>query len=180
MIESLNDGREVRWIAHGVLHLDLKNELTARLGELARRIGQLINEHKPEQAAIEDVFFSKNARSALILGQARGSVLGVLGLSNIPVTSLTPAEVKQAITGSGRGSKDQIQAMVQIILKLKERAPEDASDALAVAITASRLMGIFGAGMPSKSISASITPKPRRQSARASLLSLAKAQGKVG
>lgn len=174
LIESKNNGRVVEWIAHGILHLDTKKDVIHRLGELAVGIQSLLKKFDPDEAAIEDVFFSKNARSALVLGQARGSVLGVLGCADIPVKSLTPAEVKQAITGSGRGSKDQIQSMVQIILKLDEKAKEDASDALAVAVTASRLSGIFGLGIAGKST----IPKSKKQSARASLLALAQRQGK--
>ncbi len=118
-----------------VLRLDLETDLTARLGELAQRLGNLLEEHMPTQAVLEDVFAGEHARSALILGQARGAVLAILGLRKMPVAHVAPRRVKQALTGSGAASKEQVGEMVRALLKLSKKPAEDAADALGVAIS---------------------------------------------
>jgi len=94
----------------------------------------LIEQYKPDVAAIEDVFVAKNVRSSLILGHARGTAMVAVSSADIEILEYTPTEVKKAIVGTGRASKEQIQKMVQVLLSLPESAFEDASDALAVAI----------------------------------------------
>lgn len=106
-----------------------------RLTEIARDLKLLINEHKPDEIAIEDLFFFKNLKTAIKVAQARGVLLLVSGENKTPVSEYTPLQVKQALTGYGRADKYQVQTMVKSVLKLKDiPKPDDAADALAVAI----------------------------------------------
>ena len=131
-------GREHAHIAHGVIRLDVGELLPVRLSELAHRLQLILQEYKPEHAILEDVFAGDNARAALILGQARGAVLALLGFSRIPVSSVSPTTVKSAVAGSGRASKTQVGEMVRVLLKLDKKPAEDAADALAMAICGPR------------------------------------------
>lgn len=106
-----------------------------RLGEVARWLGEVIDDLAPDQLAVEDVFSHVNPRSALALAQARGVVLAVAGLRNLPVFSYSPALVKKTVTGRGRASKDQVAHMVGALVGLQSPPQSDAADALAVAIT---------------------------------------------
>jgi crossover junction endodeoxyribonuclease RuvC len=96
----------------------------------------LLNEHKPETAAVEKLFFSRNVTTALAVGQARGVVMLCLQLSGIEAFEYTPNEIKQAVAGYGGAQKRQVQEMVRALLQLDSiPKPDDAADALAVAIT---------------------------------------------
>ena len=96
----------------------------------------LIKRYKPQAAAIEKLFFNTNAKTALLVGQARGVIMLAIVKSKIPIYSYTPLQVKIAITGYGRAEKRQMQEMVKTLLKLdKIPRPDDAADALAVALT---------------------------------------------
>jgi len=106
-----------------------------RLAAIHQRIGELIDEYKPDALALEDVYFGANARSAFAVGQARGVVMLAAGQRSIPTASYTPQQVKGAVCGNGRAPKDQVQRMVQTLLALPELPkPDHAADALAVAI----------------------------------------------
>ena len=105
------------------------------LWNIFEEVSSLIKMHKPDCAAIEGAFFSKNAKTAMVLGQARGAVLAACAQSKVPVYEHTPRRVKQALTGNGGAQKDQVAKMVKQILKLDEQPQEDAADALAIAIT---------------------------------------------
>jgi len=109
--------------------------LEQKLGYLFEQVGLVIERYQPQEAALEDVFFALNARSALKLGQARGAVIVACVSKNIPIYSYTPTQVKQSLVGAGRASKDQVQFMVKQLLQSKDSWPLDVSDALAVAIT---------------------------------------------
>jgi crossover junction endodeoxyribonuclease RuvC len=95
---------------------------------------ELIDEYSPDEMAIENVFVSKNAGSALKLGQARGAAICAAISKNLPVAEYSPRSVKQAIVGKGGADKVQVQHMVGILLNLSENPVEDAADALAVAL----------------------------------------------
>ena len=96
----------------------------------------IIKKYKPDILAIEELFFNTNAKTAFVVGQARGVILLAAAEKNIPVSISTPLQVKVAVTGYGRGGKTQIGRMVKTILKLKEiPKPDDVTDALAVALT---------------------------------------------
>jgi len=106
-----------------------------RLAVIYDRLKEIISSNRPEIMAIEELFFNKNTRTALAVGQARGVVLLAAAHSGLPVAEYTPLEVKQAVAGFGRASKDQVQRMVQVLLDLdRVPRPDDAADALAVAI----------------------------------------------
>jgi len=95
----------------------------------------LLEKYRPQVAAVEQLFFNKNVRTALIVGQARGVALLAVSQQGIPLLDFTPAQVKRAVSAYGQASKLQIQKMVKLILKLEEiPKPDDAADALAVAI----------------------------------------------
>ena len=108
------------------------------LSECLRRIDggirEIIARAKPEQAAIEDIFFAKNARTAMVLGEARGVVIAACASAGIPVYEYEPRRVKQAIAGTGGAEKRQVRKMAMVLLGLKEEPQEDAGDALAIAL----------------------------------------------
>lgn len=110
-------------------------ELAPRLGTLSRRLEDLIAEHSPEVAALEALYHGVNTKSLIVLAQARGALIATLARQGIPIGEYAPAEVKAAVTGSGRADKAQVERMVRLILGLGGKSLEaDASDALAVAI----------------------------------------------
>lgn len=116
-------------------------------------IAAVIEEHDPEEIAIENVFMHRNADSALKLGQARGAALCACLARTLPVNEYSPKEVKLATVGTGRADKIQVQHMVRVLLNLTETPSEDAADALAVALchshvraTRSSIERITGAG----------------------------------
>lgn len=107
-----------------------------RLLKLHKQLKSLIGKFHPDVAVLEQLFFNTNAKTALIVGQARGAVLLVCAQSDLEVAEYTPLQVKMALTGWGRADKPQIQAMVKTVLKLsKILTPDDTSDAAAIALT---------------------------------------------
>jgi crossover junction endodeoxyribonuclease RuvC len=106
-----------------------------RLATIHARVGELLDEHRPDALAVEDLYFGTNARSAFAVGQARGVVILAAGQRGLPCSSYTPQQIKAAVCGSGRAEKGQVQRMVQRLLGLTDLpAPDHAADALAVAI----------------------------------------------
>jgi len=132
IIES-NGNRSVH-ITSGCIRLK-QDELPQRLGMIFQEVLDLITTYQPTEMAIEDVFVSKNANSALKLGQARGAAIcaGVIG--QLPVSEYAPRTIKQAVVGSGGADKDQVQHMVKRLLSLTCELSADQSDALAVALS---------------------------------------------
>ncbi len=107
-----------------------------RLRAVYEQITEIIKKEKPDILAIEELFFNTNAKTAFVVGQARGVVLLASAKQNIPVAIYTPLQVKVAVTGYGRAQKNQIGQMVKVLLKLKEvPKPDDIADALAIALT---------------------------------------------
>lgn len=128
-------GQRLAALDGGVIETSPSLPLERRLATIHARIGDLITEHKPTALAIEDIFFSQNARSAFSVGQARGVVMLSGGMHGVPCYSYTPQAVKQAVCGSGGADKGQVQRMVGALLALPEPPkPDHAADALAVAI----------------------------------------------
>ncbi len=126
-------------------------EFTERLGIIFNGIRDLIEEYQPDEAAVETVFVSHNAASAIKLGQARGAAVCAVIAGGVPVAEYSPRSVKQAIVGRGAADKVQVQHMVKILLGLSETPQEDAADALAVALchhhtqsTLTRMSGLQG------------------------------------
>ena len=109
-------------------------EFPERLGIIFRGIRDLVIEYRPSEVAVENVFVSKNASSALKLGQARGAAISAVICEELSVSEYSPRSVKQAIVGKGGADKVQVQHMVCVLLKLRETPAEDAADALAVAL----------------------------------------------
>jgi len=108
--------------------------LAERLGHLQRELERAIGALAPEFAALESVFSAKNARSALVLGHARGVALAACALAGLPTGEYTPSQVKVAVTGYGRAEKIQVMRMVQRLLGLVAPPPSDEADALAIAV----------------------------------------------
>jgi crossover junction endodeoxyribonuclease RuvC len=128
-------GRALAALDGGVLHTGADETLEQRLARIHAHIRELIERHEPEAMAVEDLFFGLNARSAFAVGQARGVLLLAAGQAGIPCFSYTPQAVKQAVCGSGRAEKAQVQRMVAALLELPGPPQQDhAADALAVAI----------------------------------------------
>lgn len=126
---------KLKIIAYGCIETSLKFSTADRLEKIHRQLTKLIKKYQPQQAAVEDIFFFKNLKTAIKVSQARGVLLCAVAQMKIPVAEYTPLQVKQAVSGYGRADKQQVQKMVQIILNLKEiPKPDDAADALAVAI----------------------------------------------
>ena len=128
------EGNRLIHIDNGVIRPPEKAELPERLQAIFSGINAIIDEYSPQNSAIEQVFMSQNAQSALKLGQARGAALLALANAGLEVGEYSPMQVKSAVVGYGRAAKSQVQQMVKALLNLPEIAQEDASDALAVAI----------------------------------------------
>ena len=131
-IIEVNGDRAIA-VQHGVIKAGT-GEFPERLGIIFAGIRDLIDEHQPAEVAIETVFVSRNAGSALKLGQARGAAICAAISQGIPVSEYAPRSVKQAIVGRGGADKVQVQHMVMVLLQLQEKLQEDAADALAVAL----------------------------------------------
>jgi crossover junction endodeoxyribonuclease RuvC len=122
-------------IDFGVILTSAEADMPDRLLELYRQLKQIILLHQPDTSSVEKLFFQKNVRTALSVGQARGVVLLTLAEAGLPVFEYTPLEVKQAVAGYGGADKNQVQQMVRALLGLEDiPRPDDAADALAVAI----------------------------------------------
>lgn len=129
------DGQDLRLIACGAVTTVAKTPLPQRLQIIYRELTQIIAEWQPETSAIEELFFSKNAKTALAVGHGRGAAMLALANADLPIAEYKPLEVKQAITGHGGADKKQMQQMVKLLLNLADvPRPDDAADALAVAI----------------------------------------------
>ena len=122
-----------RHIDNGTIQADADN-FPARIGQIHAGLAEVIAEYRPDQVAIEEVFVNKNVSSALKLGQARGAAIVAATSVNLPVAEYTATNIKQAVVGSGRADKSQVQSMVKMLLGLPEIPLSDAADALAVAI----------------------------------------------
>ncbi len=137
-------------IAQGRLSPPRDLDLPARLGWLGVRLGELLTEWQPEVAVLETPYLGLNPRSLVVLAQARGALLGALAAGRIAVREYSPAEIKSAVTGSGRADKVQVARMVSLQLAgVPADASADATDALAVALCythRSRLEQLTGGG----------------------------------
>lgn len=128
-------GGAVSLLECGVVRTDPAMPLPQRLRHIFEGITEVLDRHKVEQVAVEGVFYAKNARTSIILGHARGAILLAATMKDLPVSEYSPAEIKNAVTGTGRAEKEQVQFMVQRLLRLKEPPrPNDAADGVAVAL----------------------------------------------
>jgi crossover junction endodeoxyribonuclease RuvC len=135
-------GNRLLHIDNGAIHTDCHKDFPMRLQKIFRDLTDVIEQHKPDAVAVENIFFATNAQSALKLGQARGAAIVAGVNAGLPVFEYTALQVKQAVVGHGRASKDQVQKMIKILLNLPEIAQEDASDALAVAVCHAHSSGL--------------------------------------
>lgn len=122
-------------IACGTIRTRAKTDLAGRLAELKKELAKIIKTHRPNVVAVEELFFAKNVKTAITVAHARGVILLAAQEAGFTPREFTPLQVKQALTGYGRADKNQIQQMVKTILGLRATPkPDDAADALAVAI----------------------------------------------
>lgn len=128
-------GSRLRPVVYGRISLPRREALAVRLARLARELSELVQRYEPTTAVLEALYGGVNARSLIVLSQARGVLLAVVATEGLEIEEYSPAEVKTAVTGYGRADKDQVAFMVRRILGLgREPIENDASDALAVAI----------------------------------------------
>ena len=128
-------GSDAVWVAHGCIQTDASMGFSERLQMVRDGLERLIELHQPACAVVEQLFFQTNAKTAIKVGMARGVTLLAIADAGIPLIELTPNQVKQGMTGWGGADKKQIQDMVQRFLKLASPpTPDDAADALAIAI----------------------------------------------
>ena len=129
------EGGRLSLIAHGALRTSDGDPVERKLLSLYRGLGEVIARYQPQEAIVEEVFFSRNVKSALLLGQARGVVLLAAAAAGLPGFPYSAASIKQAVADYGRANKEQIQRAVQMLLDLDHTPePPDAADALALAI----------------------------------------------
>lgn len=135
----------LRAIDHGCLVTSPDLSLGERLLAIHGHVAELIALHEPSVVAVERVFFSRNAQTAIAVGHARGVVLLAAAEAGLPVREATPNEVKLAIAGYGAADKEQVQKMVQLVLGMAARpTPDDAADALAIAVCIANGLGQVG------------------------------------
>lgn len=128
-------GSELSMIACDVITTPASMPLAQRLQQIYTHLSEIVITYKPNESAMEELFFAKNARTALSVGQARGVAMLALANGGLSVAEYTPKQVKQAVTGYGGADKQQVGEMVRILLHLKSiPRPDDAADAAAVAI----------------------------------------------
>ena len=133
------EGSRIVHIANGQVPTDAKAPMAARLAGLQAALADVIAAHRPDRAAAEEVFVNKNPQSTLKLAQARGCVLAACGAAGLAVNEHAARLVKKAVVGTGGADKQQVQAMVRILLPGVQIAGADAADALAVAIADAHL-----------------------------------------
>jgi crossover junction endodeoxyribonuclease RuvC len=131
----VSDGRSHRVVAHGVIRTSSRDPLENRLREIAGSLRSILAQHQPDAAAVEEVFYSQNVRTALRLAHVRGVALLAVAEARIALGEYSPLEVKSSVVGYGRAEKQQVSRMVRILTGLEsEMETEDVSDAIAVAI----------------------------------------------
>jgi crossover junction endodeoxyribonuclease RuvC len=158
-------GGRLSHVTHGIVRPRRGEALAGRLATIYGGLVEVTSQHEVELAVVERVFMASNARSALVLGQARGAALAALASAGLEVAELSAREVKKAVAGTGAAGKAQVQAMVMRLLDLPTPPPTDAADALAVAICqahAGRLVGL-GVGRRRRGLrSAGVPPRASR------------------
>lgn len=120
----------------GVIRTEARAPLPERLRDIYHGVVEVIDRLEPDIVAVEGIFYAKNVKTTVVLGHARGAILLAATLRDLPIVEYSPAEVKNAIVGTGRATKEQVQFMVQRLLRLKHPPrPNDAADGVAVALT---------------------------------------------
>ena len=130
------NGRVATAVTLGVIRTRAKDARAQRLAQIAERVGALIEEHRPEELAVEQQYVALNVRSAMVIGEVRSAVMVAAATRGVTVYEYPPATVKEAVTGYGAAPKEQVRHMVMVQLGLSEPpSPLDAADALAIALT---------------------------------------------
>lgn len=130
------DDDSLEAVAYGTIQTPAGDPAHRRLAALFHQLKDLLLLHRPDSCAVEKLFFQRNVSTAIAVGQARGVVMLAIAEAGLEVAEYTPNEVKQAVTGYGAAQKRQVQEMVRTLLLLPEiPRPDDAADALAIAIT---------------------------------------------
>ncbi len=122
----------------GVIRVRRSKMLPERIKTIAADLEELLKKYRPERCGLENVFYSKNPKTAILAGQLRGAFILLLDRYDVKIVELAPTRIKLALTGNGRASKTQIQYMVNHIFNIDRRLPPDAADALAIAYCAAR------------------------------------------
>lgn len=135
-----SEGSRISHVANGQVPTDAKAAMPERLATLQAALAQVIADHRPDRAAVEEVFLNKNPQSTLKLAQARGAVLAACGAAGLAVNEHAARLVKKAVVGTGGAEKAQVQAMLKVLLPGAQVAGADAADALAVAIADAHLI----------------------------------------
>ena len=136
------EGNRLIHVDNGAIFTNSRNDFSLRLLTIYRGLTEVIDRYRPDAMAVENIFFATNVQSALKLGQARGAAIVAGVNAGLPIYEYTALQVKQAVVGHGRAAKEQVQKMLQALLRLPETAQEDASDALAVAICHAHSAGL--------------------------------------
>jgi len=146
LVASGANALDLRLVEAGLFRFKSSDSVQFRLAQLSEDLGSLLDEHKPQAAAVEDLFSHyAHPRTAILMGHARGVVLLELEKRKIPTTAFAPTEVKMAICGNGGAGKAQVQRAVQAQFKLAEiQGPSDVSDAIAIAATIARRHALLG------------------------------------
>lgn len=128
-------GEDITLVEYGVITTGSESPSEQRLKAICDGLEEIIARHRPNDVAVERLFFSRNVRTALAVGEARGVALLAAARNDLPVYEYTPLEVKESLAGYGRATKEQVQEMVRVLLGLDATPqPDHAADALAVAI----------------------------------------------
>ena len=130
-----SEDNTIEYIVAGVIKTSVEQSLYKRIQIIVTGVQTVINTYKPDIAAVEKVFVNVNPKSTLLLGQARGAAISACAICDVEALEYTALQVKKTVTGYGHASKEQIQKMVAMLLKLNKPPKSDAADALAVAIT---------------------------------------------
>jgi crossover junction endodeoxyribonuclease RuvC len=134
-VVSRAGGGAVSLLECGVIRTDAALALADRLRTIYEGVNEVLDRHEIAAVAVEGLFYAKNARTSLVLGHARGAILLAATLRDLPVAEYSPAEVKSAVCGTGRATKEQVQYMVQRLLHLRQPPrPADAADGVAIAL----------------------------------------------
>jgi crossover junction endodeoxyribonuclease RuvC len=140
LLEKVDGNDQPKFLKYGLVETKSNQSEAKRLQTIYRQVCGIIEEANPEIVAVEQLYFFSNQKTAFSVSQARGVIILAIADNQKKIVDVTPLQVKQAVTGYGRASKEQVQEMVKVILGLKERPqPDDIADGLAIAICATSL-----------------------------------------
>lgn len=148
LVESISN--RMKLIHYGTITTEATAEMSQRLCQISEQIDELIKVYKPDVAAVEQIYYFKNAKTVITVAQSRGVIIMTAARAGLEIAEYTPLQVKQSVVGYGKAEKKQVQIMVKSLLKMETLPrPDDAADALAVAIShihSCRLANIYKDG----------------------------------